>query len=431
VSLRQHQDTIVAAATPSGKSALALVRLTGNDAIGLVARLLPDPAKLYAALGHSTIYTDLISENDDIIDDVVIVVFRAPHSFTGEDLLEISSHGSPVIVQQIVDQMLSLGARQALPGEFSQRAFFAGKISLEQAELIDTKIASESIGELRGSEKSIQEKYQRIRALYDSLIAILAKVNAQIDFGESDDISFDDLDSDRQAAIAQIDELIQQASIRLANSAHLSIALIGPPNVGKSSLFNALLQYERSIVSDTPGTTRDYLESFLPIEGFRVKLIDTAGIREAGEQIEAKGIEFTHEVSRKADILVYLTDPETRSASPSVADLIVHNKSDLDGYASGIAVSATTGQGLPNLHTRLAELVKSRTSESSGIALSNSEISLLQKMRDNLASIDSQTDLTLAAEDLRLVIDSASELLGTNINEDTLNHIFLKMCIGK
>jgi tRNA modification GTPase len=431
VSLRQHQDTIIAAATPSGKSALALVRVTGNDAITLVAKLLPDPAKLFAALGHSTIYTDLISDNDDIIDDVVIVVFRAPHSFTGEDLLEISSHGSPIIVQQIVDRLLSLGARQALPGEFSQRAFFSGKISLEQAELIDTKIASESIGELRGSEKAIQEKYQRIRALYDSLIAILAKVNAQIDFGESDDISFDDLDSDRQSANAQIEALIKQASIRSANAAHLSIALIGSPNVGKSSLFNALLQYERSIVSDTPGTTRDYLESFLPIEGFRVKLIDTAGLREAGESIEAKGIEFTHEVSRKADILVYLTDPDTRSASPKVADLIVHNKADLDGYASGISVSATTGHGLLNLHTRISELVKSRTAESSGISLSNSEISILRKMRDKLASIDSQSDLTLTAEELRSVIDSASELLGTNINEDTLNHIFLKMCIGK
>lgn len=431
MSLRQHQDTIASAATPSGKSALALIRVSGNDAIRIVAKMLPDPAKLFVARGNSTIYTNLLSNNDHIIDDVVIAVFRSPHSFTGEDLIEISSHGSPVIVQQIVDRLLSLGARQALPGEFSQRAFFAGKISLEQAELIDTKIMSDSIGELRSSEKAIHKKYQRIRELYDSLIAILAKVNAQIDFGESDDISFDDLGSDRQAAIGQIDEMIHRASIRSANAAHLSIALIGPPNVGKSSLFNALLQYERSIVSDTPGTTRDYLESFLPIEGFRVKLIDTAGIRQADEHIEAKGIEFTHEIAQKADILVYLTDPETRNASPSVADLIVHNKSDLDGYASGIAVSAATGEGLLNLHTRISELVKSRTAEASGISLSNSEVALLQKMLDQMLAINTQTDLTLAAEDIRSVIDSASELLGTNINEDTLNHIFLKMCIGK
>ncbi len=431
MSLRQHQDTIVAAATPSGKSALALVRVSGSDAISHVAKMLPDPEKLFVAQGRSTIYTNLITDNDDIIDDVVIVVFRAPKSFTGEDLVEISAHGSAVIVQQIVDRLLSLGCRQALPGEFSRRAFFSGKISLEQAELIDTKIASESIGELRGSEKAIQEKYQRIRELYDSLMAILAKVNAQIDFGESDDISFDDLGSDRKAAIGQIDGLIKQASIRSVNAAHLSIALIGPPNVGKSSLFNALLKFERSIVSDTPGTTRDYLESFLPMEGFRVKLIDTAGIREADEQIEAKGIELTHEVSKNADILVYLTDPDTRSAAPAIADLIVHNKSDLDGFIGGLAVSATTGHGLLNLHSRISEIVKSRSAESSGISMSGSEISLLQKMRDKLASLESQADLTLAAEDLRSVIDSASELLGTNINEDTLNHIFLKMCIGK
>ena len=206
MSFRQHQDTIVAAATPSGKSALALLRISGNDAIAHAAALLPDPPRLFVAPGRSTVYTDLISGNDDIIDDVVIAVFRAPHSFTGEDLIEISSHGSPVIVEQIVQRLLELGCRQALPGEFSQRAFFAGKISLEQAELIDTKIAAESIGELRGSEKAIQEKYQRIRALYDSLIALLAKINAQIDFGESDDISFDDLDQDRAESMGQIEE---------------------------------------------------------------------------------------------------------------------------------------------------------------------------------------------------------------------------------
>ena len=259
----------------------------------------------------------------------------------------------------------------------------------------------------------------------------MAKVNAQIDFGESDDISYDDLGQNYQEAVGQIDELIRQAGIRSANAAHLSIALIGPPNVGKSSLFNALLKYERSIVSDTPGTTRDYLESFLPIEGHRVKLIDTAGIREAGEHIEAKGIQFTREISQRADILVYLTDPETRLATPAVADIIVHNKSDLDGFSDGLAVSATTGDGLLDLHTRISEIVKSRTAEGSGMSLSSSEISLLQQMRDKLGSIDAQTDLTLAAEDLRSVIDTASQLLGTNINEDTLNHIFLKMCIGK
>jgi tRNA modification GTPase len=431
VSLRQHQDTIVAAATPSGKSALALVRVSGNDAIKHVAKLLPDPTKLLVAPGRTTIYTDLISDNDGIIDDAVIVVFRAPHSFTGEDLIEISAHGSPLIVQQIVDRLLSLGCRQALPGEFSQRAFFAGKISLEEAELIDTKISAESIGELRGSERAIQEKYKRIRVLYEALIALLAKINAQIDFGESDDISFDDLADDREGAIERIDGLINLAAIRSANAAHLSIALIGPPNVGKSSLFNALLKYERSIVSETPGTTRDYLESFLPIEGFRVKLIDTAGIRQAGESIEAKGIEFTHEISRKADILLYLTDPETRNLQPEVADLVVHNKSDLDGFSKGIAVSATTGAGLLNLHTRISGLVRSRTADASGISLSDSEVSLLQAMKSKMASVDTEADLTLAAEDLRVVIESASQLLGTNINEDTLNHIFLKMCIGK
>jgi tRNA modification GTPase len=431
MSLRQHQDTIVAAATPSGKSALALVRVTGCDAIKVVGSLCREPLRLYAALGGSTVYVDLVDSGSSVIDDVVLSVFRAPRSFTGEDLVEISCHGSPVIVQQIVNALLATGCRQALPGEFSQRAFFNGKISIEQAELIDSRIAAESVGELRGSERAIQEKYERLRALYDNLIALLAKINAQIDFGESDDIAFDDLTEDRNDLVRVVEELIHQASVRSANAGHISIALVGPPNVGKSSLFNAMLKFERSIVSDTPGTTRDYLESFLPIEGFRIKLIDTAGIREASESIEARGIGFTHEVRKRADVVMYLTDPDSRSSQPEGTDLVIHNKSDIDGWQEGIAVSAKSGAGLEKLHTHLVELVRRANSEASGILLTTGEMSLLEKMRSGLKAMDLTGDLTLAAEDLRLVIDNAAQLLGTNINEDTLNHIFQRMCIGK
>lgn len=431
MSLRQHQDTIVAAATPSGKSALALIRVSGPDAINRVASLISDPSKVYVALGRSTVYVDVLDMEGTLVDDVVLSIFRAPKSFTGEDLIEISCHGSGVIVQEIVGLLLENGCRQALPGEFSQRAFFNSKISIEQAELIDTRIASESIGELRGSERAIHEKYQRLRELYDTLISFLAKINAQIDFGESDDIHFSDLGSDRDALVHLTNTLIHQASIRSANAGYLSIALVGPPNVGKSSLFNALLQFERSIVSDIPGTTRDYLESFLPIEGFRIKLIDTAGIRDANESIEARGIAYTHEVRKRADVVLYLTDPLSRTSQSDDSDLIVHNKSDMDAWGEGISVSAKTGAGLDRLHTKLVELIKSATSESTGISLSTHELSLLEKMRTGLKVMDLSTDLTLAAEDLRLVIDNAAQLLGTNINEDTLNHIFLKMCIGK
>lgn len=429
--LRQHQDTIVAVATPGSKSALAIVRMTGPDAIRILGSCVADKPALFVARGNSTIYTNIVNRNDDSIDDVVISVFRAPRSFTGEDLIEVSCHGSQVIVSEIVSSLLANGARQALPGEFSERAFFNGKLTLERAELIDAKIAAESKGELRGAERLIQKKFQRLRDIYDSLIALLAKINAQIDFGESDDLSFPELQDDRSAVLAQISDLIARANTRSANAAYLTVALVGPPNVGKSSLFNSLLSYERSIVSDTPGTTRDYLEAFVNIGDFRVKIVDTAGIRQGEGEIESRGIAMGQDVSRSADLVLRLTDPDSRRSEPGKDEVLVHNKADLDRWRDPLAVSARTGAGLPELHRLILSRCEDLFAENSSLALGEHELQLLNAMRSTLASVDLDGDLVMIAEDLRTTILQSSQLLGTNINEDTLNHIFLKMCIGK
>jgi tRNA modification GTPase len=428
--LRQHTDTIVAAATPSGKSALAITRLSGPDALAIVGRIVSDPLDLYSARGNTCLYTDVLSDGS-VLDDVVITVFRSPRSFTGEDLIEISSHGSIVITSRLVQLLLGNGARQALPGEFSQRAYYNGKISLERAELISARIEAETSGELRGAERALKEKYDRLLAVYDGLIAILAKINAEIDFGESDDLAFLDLEEDRSAVLKAVQELLDLVRTRAANAAYLTVALVGPPNVGKSSLFNALLNYERSIVSETPGTTRDYVEAFINIEGFRVKLVDTAGIRSADEPIEARGIELGREASAQADLTLQLTEPFSRSQHAEQGAILVHNKSDLDDWDSGLAISARTGQGLEVLHQLIVDRCRDQIEEHSPVRMSEAELDLLSQIWDQVHALDLNRDIVMVAEDLRLVISHASQLLGTNINEDTLNHIFLKMCIGK
>lgn len=428
--LRQHSDTIVAAATPSGKSALAIIRLSGRDAIAIVARCIRDPLSLFAARGNTSIYTDVI-QDDRFIDDVVVTVFRAPRSFTGEDLVEITAHGSPVVSGQILQLANSLGARQAVPGEFTLRAYFNGKVSLEDAELINARIQAESQGELRGVERALKDKYDRLRAVYDGLISILAKVNAEIDFGESDDLEFLDLEGDREAVTQAIRDILDLVVNKSLNTGYLSVALVGPPNVGKSSLFNALLNYERSIVSDIPGTTRDYVESFIDVEGFRVKLVDTAGIRETSENLEAKGIELGRSASAYADLVLQLTEPGSRDTEILPGATSVHNKSDLDDWSDGLTVSAKTGGGLDRLHALILDRCREQIEENSPIRMSEEEIRLLRSMESKLSTLELRRDPAIIAEDLRLLIDNASQLLGTNINEDTLNHIFQKMCIGK
>src|SRR5581483_66415 len=367
----------------------------------------------------------------EFIDDVVIHVFRAPRSYTGEDLIEITSHGSPVIARQILGALVACGARQAEPGEFSRRAFFNGKIAIEDAELISIKADAHSEAELRGAELAMREKYHRLKKAYDALIALIARVDAEIDFGESDDIEIEDFDERVHEATQSLEALMRESTNRRLNTGFFSVAFTGPPNVGKSSVFNALLNFERSIVSEVPGTTRDYVEAFIEVEGFRVKLIDTAGIRETGESIEARGITLGANAATRADISLRVTDPTDRAPRTQSGNVLLHNKKDLDGWQDALSVSARTGEGMPDLHAWLARELQKKSPELSQIRLSETEMTRLEHVRSRLEEVNAGMEPALLAEDLRNAASELAMLLGENISANSLDYIFSKMCIGK
>jgi len=431
MSLATLHDTICALSTPPGKSAIAVMRLTGADAIKIAAKNISDPEKLFISRGGDSIYTNIIDGRKNHIDDVIITVFRAPHSYTGEDLVEIHSHGSTLIIDLLQNLLTSGGARLAEAGEFSRRAYMHGKISLQELELLSLRIDASSEKSLSKAETLIAKKYERLKEIYESLIALLAQVNAQIDFGESDNVHIEGLEEQVRNIRSQLELLLEQASNKTANKGYYSIALTGPPNVGKSSLFNALLKYERSIVSDIPGTTRDYLEAFIILDGYRIKLIDTAGLREAQEEIESRGIALGKSATEEADLTFGITSPESRSTTALQGEVLVHNKRDLDNFTQDLSVSAKTSEGLSRLIDFLRTKLNQFDAQYSGYSISQSERSLIAQVFSIFDLILSSDDITLLAEDIRKASEIIASLLGYNVGADSLDHIFLKMCIGK
>ena len=456
MSLTTFYDTIAAIATAEGRSALAIVRISGADSIGILSKIVSEPAALWSARGGTSIYTaiqnprvapnvaqtsvcdpatgsqtEVCATPEARIDDVIIHIFRAPRSFTGEDLCEITCHGSPVITRQILELLITNGARQAEPGEFSRRAFFNGKIGIEEAELISIKANVQSERELRGAELALSEKFERLRGAYQGVISLIGRIDAEIDFGDSDHVEIPDFAERIGEVSSSLKGLVKDSANRRENAGYFTVALTGPPNVGKSSIFNALLNFERSIVSETPGTTRDYVEAFIDVDGFRVKLIDTAGIREAEEMLEARGIALGSGAARHADISFRVTDPSNRFPELTNGSILLHNKSDLDGWDSSLHVSALTGEGIEALHNWLAARLIGRSSEFSQVSLSASEKSELEFILSKLQFVNLDLEPALVAEELRDAASGLANLLGMNIGNDSLDYIFAKMCIGK
>jgi tRNA modification GTPase len=423
------RDTIVALSTPRGKSGLAVVRLSGEHAISIVGSTVSAPERLFVSPGGSSFHTTLFDSSGAPFDDVVLTVFRAPYSYTGEDIVEIATHGSEAIIDVLLARMSSLGSRIAEPGEFSRRAFFNGKLSLEEVELLQSKMNALDFASLRGGSLAIREKFETLKRAYNSVIAVIAQVDAQIDFGESDDVIIYELESSVLSVVDSLEGLLLRSESKLSNRGHFTVAIVGPPNVGKSSLFNALLNFERSIVSAIPGTTRDYLEAFIDLDGHRIKLVDTAGDRVSSETIESEGIERARSFRRSADIALLITDPQSRKAEIRVGEILVHNKVDLDKWAQGIAICSITGQGIEDLRSIL--LVEVKKIDPMGQAISTAEVSALQLVVATMKNSMLEKDLPLLAERLREAISELATLLGFNVSEDTLNYIFQQMCIGK
>lgn len=447
------REPIVAVATPSGESAIGVVRLSGKGVLDLAKRFFRTKSSIEP---RRATFGTLIDKDGSPIDEGLLTYFRAPKSYTGEDMVEISLHGNPLILKKAVEVFLSAGARLAEPGEFTKRAFLSGKIDLTQAEAVAELISAKTDLARRVALRQLKGELSRyIRPLRESLLELIAHLEADIEFAEEDipTLTRDQVISMTQKVIEGIDRLLEKAQLGKAIREGVRLAIVGKPNVGKSSLFNALLKEDRAIVTDIEGTTRDYLEEHLNLRGVPIKLIDTAGIRETQDRVEKIGVERSIERIEGADLILFVIDgskpltPEDLRIYEMVKDrdlIVVVNKTDLgvkvslefEEELSIINVSALTGHGIQDLEEEILKKAGAITDEGLNIYVSVRHEELLRKAREVLERfINTYGSQELSPEIAMLDIREASgylgEILGEVSTEEVLGSIFSKFCIGK
>ncbi|HEY3757716.1 MAG TPA: tRNA uridine-5-carboxymethylaminomethyl(34) synthesis GTPase MnmE [Opitutaceae bacterium] len=435
-------ETIAAMGTPVGTSALAVVRVSGPQAKPLAQTIVG--RELEPRHATVTLYKDLIGVG---VDEVVLTLFVKPSSYTGEDLLEISSHGNPYIAQRILEDLLARGCRLAEPGEFTRQAFLNGRMDLSQAEAVMDLIAARSERALEAANRQLRGSISRqMKVLCDTLVQALARVEAYIDFPE------EDLPDENRAQLSSMVAELRSRTGRLLATQHygevlrggLRVAIVGEPNAGKSSLLNRLLGRDRAIVSPEPGTTRDFIEEPLMIGPYLFRLVDTAGLNPSPGAVEQLGMEKTRRWIEEADIILLLLDATRPGAGPlELAErgaLVVTNKSDLMPPAASPAlpISALTGDGLETLRAALvarADALQPQMGEDQvainarhAHALRDAEMCLAAAAEKLGAKTD---DSVLLASDLRGALEAFGRIAGRVDHERVLDELFASFCIGK
>ena len=452
-------DTIVALATPPGVGAIGVIRVSGQQALSIVSSLFP--SKDLATLPTHTVHVGLLQVGNKVLDEVVVTLFKSPRSYTGEDVVEISCHGSPFVQRQVVDAIVQLGARLARPGEFTQRAFLKGKLDLTQAEAVADLIAAGTQAAQRAALQGLRGGFSaELKQLREQLIQFSSLLELELDFSQ-EDVTFADRTQLKDLLTrleSATDALL--ASFKLGNVIKngVSVAIVGKPNAGKSTLLNSLLNENRAIVSEIAGTTRDTIEEVLNIEGVLFRLIDTAGLRaNTVDQIEQVGIERSYEKMRAADLVLYLFDvadpaEEVKQWAMDAQEqglrfLLVGNKIDV---ASADSIRALPAQ-LPvsslfiaaKDKTNLGALKKSMLQEvlsghvlHENIVITNERhFQALQQvamaLADTKKGIEEGLASDLVALEIRRCLQYLGEITGEITNEEQLDFIFSKFCIGK
>ena len=459
LQLSGWDDTIVALATPPGIGALGIIRLSGDNAVEIVNALFP--SKDLSRQASHTLHVGLLKDGGSVLDEVVVSLYKSPRSYTGENIVEISCHGSPYIHQQVITACIQKGARLAKPGEFTQRAFLNGKLDLTQAEAVADLIASNTAASHQTALNNIRGGFSHaLKDLREQLIRFSALIELELDFSQ-EDVEFADRTQLRELvrnARAHTQQLLQSFKLGNVIKNGVSVAIIGKPNAGKSTLLNKLLNEDRAIVSDIPGTTRDTIEEVINIDGILFRLIDTAGIRShTTDAIESVGIEKSLEKMRGADVVIYLfdvneTDPTDLEKTiqemndEGIQVLLVANKTDVvsesvvrqrfSAMAGVLFISAKSGLHLDLLKEKMVDAVLHDGVQGENVVVTNARhFHALQEVDKSLTDVSEglATGLPgdLLALDIRRCLHYLGIITGEVNNDDLLDYVFSKFCIGK
>ena len=441
--------TIIAPATASG-GAVVMVRISGPEAISITDSIFRGRKKLSDAKGYTLHYGDIVYDNGNVLDDVVVALFRAPHSYTGEDSVEVNLHGSEYIVSEFLRLAIEHGAMMATPGEFTQRAFLAGKMDLSRAEAVADIIASDSQWSHNVASTQMRGTYsERLGAMRESLLRLCSLLELELDFSE-EDVEFANRDELRNMLENINSEVAQlKSSFALGNVLKngVTVAIVGEPNVGKSTLLNALVEDDRAMVSDIAGTTRDTIEATTIIDGIRYRFVDTAGLRTTADQLEQMGIERTYRAMENAQIILHITTAENPSFEeisilPHQKYIQVVNKIDkitsIDTQTadSPLQISAKCNIGIDSLRTALRKCTDTSHLNSSSVVVTNMRhYAALEKASESLeaalTAMDNNLPSDLLSEDIRQTLHHLGEITGDITSDDILQTIFSKFCIGK
>ena len=440
--------TIVAPATAAG-GAVMVIRLSGDRAIEIAERMFRGKSKLSNAKGYTLHYGNIVNGKEEIIDDVVVALFRAPYSYTGDDTVEITLHGSEYITTEVMRLAIEYGATMAMPGEFTRRAFLAGKMDLSRAEAVADIIASDSQWSHNVASTQMRGGYSaKLTKLREELLRLCSLLELELDFSE-EDVEFADrttLLNTLNSIGEQIDSLTQSFALGNVLKNGVSVAIVGEPNVGKSTLLNTLIEDDRAIVSDIAGTTRDTIEATTTIDGIRYRFIDTAGIRTTDDRLEQLGIDRSCRAIESANIILHIASAENPIFLPitlssnqhyiRVINKIDTLKSSVDLDAGAIHISAKRGLGIEELRTAIRQTTDTAQLNAGSIVVSNMRhYSALKSASEALAdarqSMHTNTPSDLLSEDIRRIIHHLGEITGEITTTDILQTIFSKFCIGK
>jgi len=434
-------NTIVAPASPPGHGGVSLIRISGPNSESIIKTITP----LNSLENRRSVLTSIQSKGE-IIDDVLVCFFQSPHSYTGEDVVEISCHGNPVIVDKIISLSIESGATLAEPGEFTKRAFINGKLDLVQAESVAKLIESKSIESAKLNHKTLSGALSnKLNIIRNNLISILSELEFEFDISEDElpnPTLYKRSHKSLNNSIIECTTLINTYQEGRLISSGARVVLCGEPNVGKSTLLNTLLQDNRAITSNAPGTTRDVIESTIILGGIPIVLIDTAGLRDAKNEIEALGVKKTSKEISKADLVINIASPSSEhivNIDDTVNQIFVFNKSDLlNKQKPGVlSISAKHNDGIQKLKQEIINsLLRGTTGKSNTLLTSRRQLIQIQSCLSFLRSAithlqNKDIELELVAHDIRESISAIDVLLGKTTADDILNNMFSGFCVGK